>query len=66
MKCTTLSQMHIFQGGDWGRESECVVISQFAQEAEECIGLLDITPLSCSAPRSGSWQLDAPSRKEEL
>lgn len=46
MKCATLSQKHIFQGRSWGRESECVVcISQFAPKSEECIALLDISPL---------------------
>lgn len=30
-----------FSGRNQGRESERVVISQFAQKSEECIGLLD-------------------------
>lgn len=54
--------MHIFLGGTWGQESECVVISQFAQKTEECIGLLDITPLPWLTPLSGSWQLNMLSR----
>lgn len=32
-----------FAGRNRGRESECIVISQFAQKSEECIGLLDMS-----------------------
>lgn len=48
----------------WGRADECVVISQFAQKAEECVGLLDITPLCRLTPHSGSWQLTRLSHKK--
>lgn len=57
--------MHIFQGENWGREGEHVVISQFAQKTEECIGLLDISSLHCLTPLSGSWQLNTPLRKTQ-
>lgn len=61
----TVTNPHIFQGGNWGRESECIVISQFAQKAKECIGLLDISPLACLTRMSGSWQINTPSRKKK-
>lgn len=32
-----------FSGRNRGQESERIVISQFAQKSEECIGLLDIS-----------------------
>ncbi len=58
--------MHIFPGGNWGRESKRAVISQFAQKAEECISLLDISSLLCLTSLSGSWQLNTPSRKHKF
>lgn len=43
VKCTTLSQKHIFQGRNRAvRKSGSIVISQFALKPVECLGLLGL------------------------